>query len=356
MAGHNISSLDSLKSLHALFEANALSRETLFSKTDFKFDVACVCGWSHQINKNTSIAYEATVMHFSKQKNVFSTSKRQRTEQIAHSHLGFYLKDRVIIADKVISKNPKITTFFRNSREENDILQPPLTQEVKKWNIEDEIFVYEELVNGEIAQLGKDVFAEEESEFAAARQICNEIIEEVIQLEIRPICDEESELAFASQICGEIVEEVIQLQVRPFCIEARAEREKMARDKESLEMEEQYQLDFIDSMDSTPNWVTEFRHGAETKKLTAVQESLMTDNSRNMFVDPIYWRYLYPTKVYYKLLSLQMSESDYENNRKHMPAPSERVLKGMDFCVLSDIEVSARNFWQGKEFYRETVS
>ena len=111
MAGHNISSLDSLKSLHALFEANALSRETLFSKTDFKFDVACVCGWSHQINKNTSIAYEATVMHFSKQKNVFSTSKRQRTEQIAHSHLGFYLKDRVIIAESDF-KEPKDNHIF----------------------------------------------------------------------------------------------------------------------------------------------------------------------------------------------------------------------------------------------------
>ena len=159
-----------------------------------------------------------------------------------------------------------------------------------------------------------------------------------------------------SLIIDELVHEVIcEFDFSSICSEVLVAAELEAKERDCVQRQEQDRNEFIQSMDVPPVWVARFAMGENQGKMTHVQRTLMEDLNKNLIVDPAAQRYSIATKYLNKFLSLSMSETDYET-RKFMPAPSLKVLKNMDYPILTDIGVTARNFYEATQFFSETVS
>ena len=137
------------------------------------------------------------------------------------------------------------------------------------------------------------------------------------------------------------------------CIPAGA----LANDKEYVRKEEVDHEEAVQSLHITPSWVTRMAFGADEHKMNQVQEAIIADFSKNLFVaEHKCQRYSEVSKYFFKFLSIAMSKSEYAFMASFLPAPSSRLLKEMRCCVLLDIEVTARNFFLAKEYFLETVS
>ena len=91
--------------LKDVLDSDPKSRDTMLSQSEFKFDVACKCGWRLQIlHAQHFRAYQQTLEHYAKPKAADAKmSKKDRDSKMAHSRYGWYLENGKVVHDLLVT-------------------------------------------------------------------------------------------------------------------------------------------------------------------------------------------------------------------------------------------------------------
>ena len=392
---------EQFKTLYELLETNPISRGAL-SFSQLNSEVFCVCGWSHDISpKNIPVAHAATLKHLSK----FDSNSSKKTSNWSHRKLGWFLIEGRIERDEIVSGNKSLSSFFNRGTavggSRSDTLDSggggSVQQTVDIFDFSEQLLnecinnYLPELIRGEagivieeencIEQLFNlcindylpeliwgeaEIVIEEEN---CIEQLFNQCINELIREQAKKVIEEancrpltlderRSVLSLADELLSTEIDDVFN-NVIGVVIKEVVEEEKVEQvavvERNSVLAAEENRHAFIESLNIPAGWVEDFATASGRNLMNKVQEDLMRDYSQNLLRDPTARVYSDTTYYFYKVMSLALSQTDYEFMAAPLLAPSYRRLKDRKCEVLSDVTISIRNFEQATSLFEKMV-
>ena len=336
---------EQFKTLYELLETNPISRGAL-SFSQLNSEVFCVCGWSHDISpKNIPVAHAAKLKHLSK----FDSNSSNKTSNWSHRKLGWFLIEGRIERDEIVSGNKSLSSFFNRGTavggSRSDTLDSggggSVQQTVDIFDFSEQLL--NECINNYLPEL--------------IREQAKKVIEEA---NCRPLTLEERRmvLSLADELLSteidDVFNNVIGVVIKEVVEEEKAEQVAVVERNSVLAAEENRHA-FIESLNIPAGWVEDFATASGRNLMNKVQEDLMRDYSQNLLRDPTARVYSDTTYYFYKVMSLALSQTDYEFMAAPLLAPSYRRLKDRKCEVLSDVTISIRNFEQATSLFEKMV-
>ena len=331
----------SLLQLLEILESNELSKGALSSKSNFTLDVQCKCGWSYKIDPiRLKRTLDCVKDHYAKPTfSDLNVAKKLRSFASEHSRYGWYFDQGKVVADNIVRKANKISSFFPSTKKN----PPPISVEKTVTSIvnqlcDDASNILERSDHIWLQELEGDVILEE------CRSLCNEVVEEESEVEL------EAENIFLTEILDK---EFLTEALNDICEEAISE----VQDSVPGNFEEEA-ANFCDDkgLRVVPPWVNNILLALDMDLINAVQIQLLKDFARNIHHGPKGREYSTITKYYFKLLALSCSITQYNALTYFQPAPTLRALKELKCKVLSTTNISEQNFQEVCDFFEKLVS
>ena len=331
--------------LQSLLDSHPASNGKLFSRSDFRSDASCRCGWTLKFDrkdKKSSRYLFETKRHYQKRESVsktVSSAKKCRRETDQHILYGFYLKDDTIIAETCqpsVSFRPTICPPVSNPRSVNPVNFDSNAAAEKSVEESENVRreTHEQLYR-QISSCMEDANARNTS---AVSNVC-EAMDDAYTMNISTV----------SNVGKAIIDQDQVYETLERDINDHAEMEK-----KKLATSISYMTEERDNQRSTPQWLMKLQWAHENQKINALQEAILETLASDLCSDQNQTK-TYPdlSRSFYKLLSLSCSEKDYELIRKVLGGPTGRTLRKFQIDVLSDVNVTPRNVMQAKSFYNK---